>query len=91
MIFREVALTGTARPRPTPATAVLIPTTLASLSASAPPELPGLSAAGQPVEKAQDLQRLMFDEAIGRPLAITVFRNGALVDVIAEPDELVAA
>ena len=38
-----------------------------------------LTAAGQPVEKAQDLQRLMFDDAIGRPLAITVFRNGALV------------
>src|SRR5215467_14448955 len=50
-----------------------------------------LTAGGQPVEKAQDLQRLMFDEAIGRPLAITVFRNGALVDVIAEPSELVAA
>jgi S1-C subfamily serine protease len=50
-----------------------------------------LSAAGKPVEKAQDLQRLMFDEAIGRPLAITVLRNGALVDVIAEPSELVAA
>jgi S1-C subfamily serine protease len=50
-----------------------------------------LTAAGQPVEKAQDLQRLMFDEAIGRPLAMTVFRNGALVDVIAEPDELVSA
>ncbi|HEY5985329.1 MAG TPA: trypsin-like peptidase domain-containing protein [Streptosporangiaceae bacterium] len=50
-----------------------------------------LTAAGQPVTKAQDLQRLMFDEAIGRPLAITVMRNGALVDVIAEPSELVAA
>jgi len=50
-----------------------------------------VTAAGQPVEKAQDLQRLMFDDAIGRPLAITVFRNGALVDVIAEPSELVAA
>ena len=50
-----------------------------------------VTAAGQPVEKAQDLQRLMFDKAIGRPLAITVFRNGALVDVIAEPSELVAA
>jgi len=50
-----------------------------------------LTAGGQPVEKAQDLQRLMFAEAIGRPLAITVFRNGALVDVIAEPAELVAA
>jgi S1-C subfamily serine protease len=50
-----------------------------------------LSAGGKPVEKAQDLQRLMFDEAIGRPLAITVLRNGALVDVIAQPSELVAA
>jgi S1-C subfamily serine protease len=50
-----------------------------------------ITAAGQPVEKAQDLQRLMFDEAIGKPLAITVMRNGALVDVIAEPSELVAA
>ena len=36
-------------------------------------------------------QWMMFDEAIGRPLAITVMRNGALVDVIAEPSELVAA
>jgi S1-C subfamily serine protease len=50
-----------------------------------------LTAGGQPVQKAQDLQRLMFDEAIGRPLSITVMRNGALVDVIAEPSELVAA
>jgi S1-C subfamily serine protease len=50
-----------------------------------------LTAAGKPVEKAQDLQRLMFSEAIGRPLAITVMRNGALVDVIAQPSELVAA
>ena len=50
-----------------------------------------VSAAGQPVQKAQDLQRLMFGDAIGRPLAITVMRNGALVDVIAEPSELVAA
>ena len=45
MIVREVALIGTARPRPTPATAVLIPTTRARESASAPPELPGLRAA----------------------------------------------
>lgn len=50
-----------------------------------------LTAAGNPVQKAQDLQRLMFSEAIGKPLAITVMRNGALVDVIAEPSELVAA
>jgi S1-C subfamily serine protease len=50
-----------------------------------------LTAAAQPVAKAQDLQRLMFADAIGRPLAITVMRNGALVDVIAEPSELIAA
>jgi S1-C subfamily serine protease len=50
-----------------------------------------LTAAGKPVEKAQDLQRLMFGEAIGQPFAITVMRNGALVDVIAQPSELVAA
>ena len=50
-----------------------------------------LTVAGQPVAVSQDLQRLMFSDAIGRPLAITVMRNGALVDVIAEPSELVAA
>jgi S1-C subfamily serine protease len=50
-----------------------------------------LTVAGKPVAVSQDLQRQMFAEAIGRPLAITVMRNGALVDVIAEPSELVAA
>jgi S1-C subfamily serine protease len=50
-----------------------------------------LSAGGQPVQKSQDLQRLMFGEAIGQPLAVTVMRNGALVDVIAEPSELTRA
>src|ERR1700734_1820528 len=50
-----------------------------------------LTAGGGPVASAQDLQRLMFGQAIGAPLAITVVRNGALVDVIAEPTELVAA
>jgi S1-C subfamily serine protease len=50
-----------------------------------------LTVAGQPVAVSQDLQRMMFAEAIGRPLAITVMRNGALVDVIVEPSELVNA
>src|SRR5215472_17360524 len=50
-----------------------------------------VSAAGRPVAKAQDLQRLMFSDAIGRPLEITVLRNGALVDVITEPAELATA
>ena len=50
-----------------------------------------LTVAGKPVAVSQDLQRQMFSDAIGQPLAITVMRNGALVDVIAEPTELVAA
>src|SRR5438874_2112184 len=50
-----------------------------------------LTVAGHPVGVSQDLQRLMFSEAIGKPLAITVMRNGALVDVIAQPSELVNA
>src|SRR6266702_1555251 len=50
-----------------------------------------LTVAGNPAAVAQDLQRLMFSEATGGPLAITVMRNGALVDVIAEPSELVNA
>jgi len=50
-----------------------------------------LIAGGHEVATAQDLQRLMFDDAIGRPLPVTVMRNGALVDVIAEPSEMVSA
>jgi S1-C subfamily serine protease len=71
---------------------------LAQVIAGGPADRAGLRAgdllltvAGQPVAVSQDLQRLMFSEAIGQPLPITVMRNGALVDVIAEPTELVAA
>ena len=45
MIARVAALIGTASPSPMPASAVLIPTTREALSTSAPPELPGFSAA----------------------------------------------
>jgi hypothetical protein len=31
---------------------------------------------------------LMVEDAIGKPVEITVWRNGALVDVIAVPREL---
>ena len=44
-ISRVVALMGTARPRPIPATAVLTPTIRPCWSARTPPLLPGLSAA----------------------------------------------
>jgi len=37
---------------------------------------------------ATTIQRLMVAAAIGRPVEITVWRNGALVDVIAVPREL---
>jgi S1-C subfamily serine protease len=47
-----------------------------------------LSAGRQPVADAQSLQRLLFSDAIGRPMPLTVLRNGAMVDVVATPDEL---
>jgi S1-C subfamily serine protease len=47
-----------------------------------------LRAGGRTTTDAQSLQRLMFAEAIGRRLEVTVLRNGALVDVVARPTEL---
>ena len=47
-----------------------------------------LEAGRRPVADAQSLQRLLFDEAIGRPLPMTVSRRGAMVDVITLPTEL---
>jgi S1-C subfamily serine protease len=47
-----------------------------------------LRAGEHAVTDAQSLQRLMFADAIEKPLPITVQRSGALVDVIAEPAEL---
>lgn len=68
---------------------------VAEVLAGSPAEAAGLrrgdlmlTAAGNAVSRAQSLQRLMFADAIGRPLQITVLRNGAMVDVIAEPVEL---
>jgi S1-C subfamily serine protease len=49
-----------------------------------------LTAAGRPITNAQALQGLMLADAIGRQLPITVVRNGALVDVLATPVELVS-
>jgi S1-C subfamily serine protease len=47
-----------------------------------------LAVDGAPLRDAQSLQKRMFAEAIGRRTEITVLRNGALVDVVAEPSEL---
>src|SRR5918997_1075447 len=48
-----------------------------------------LSAGRKPVTDAQGIQRQLFSEAIGITLPITVLRNGAMVDVITVPTELV--
>jgi S1-C subfamily serine protease len=40
---------------------------------------------GHPVDDAQALQRRLFAHVPGEPLAITTYRNGAMVDVIARP------
>jgi S1-C subfamily serine protease len=50
-----------------------------------------LTVNGSPVSTAQTLQQLMFADAIGIDLRITVYRRGAMVDVIARPTELTAA
>ena len=47
-----------------------------------------LAVDGTPLGDAQSLARLMFEDAIGRRTEITVLRNGALVDAVAEPAEL---
>ncbi|MGY1620953.1 S1C family serine protease [Geodermatophilus sp. SYSU D00965] len=47
-----------------------------------------LEAGRRPVAEAQSLQRLLFEEAIGRALPVTVYRRGAMVDVITVPTEL---
>ena len=43
---------------------------------------------GEAVTGAQSLQRLMLGDAIGHPLALTVLRSEALVDVTVTPEEL---
>ncbi len=62
---------------------------------SSPAELSGLrrgdvilAVNGSPLGDAQSLQRLLFEDAIGARTEITVLRNGALVDVVANPVEL---
>src|SRR5919112_3679389 len=47
-----------------------------------------LEAGRRPVADAQSLQRLLFAEAVDRPLPMTVYRRGAMVDVITVPTEL---
>jgi S1-C subfamily serine protease len=50
-----------------------------------------LAVDGQDAATSTALQQLMVENAIGRRLEVTVWRNGALVDVIAVPRELTDA
>jgi S1-C subfamily serine protease len=50
-----------------------------------------VAVAGQPAATATELQRTMVEDAIGATVEITVWRNGALVDVLAVPRELTDA
>ena len=47
-----------------------------------------ISVDGTPVTSATGIQRLMVENAIGRRMEVTVWRNGALVDIVVEPEEL---
>lgn len=50
-----------------------------------------VSVDGDPIATSTDVQRLMVEGVIGRRLEVTVWRNGALVDVIAVPRELTSS
>jgi serine protease Do len=43
---------------------------------------------GKPVTTAADLQRLMYDDAIGRGIAVRVLRSGRAIDLDVIPVEL---
>ncbi|HEV7652093.1 MAG TPA: trypsin-like peptidase domain-containing protein [Actinophytocola sp.] len=47
-----------------------------------------LTVAREEIHDAQGIQRKLFAEVIGTNLAVTVLRNGAMVDVYARPTEL---
>lgn len=68
---------------------------VAGVSPNSPAEEAGLrrgdvvvELAGKRVVTTTAVQQLMVENAIGKPIEITVWRNGALVDVIAVPLEL---
>jgi S1-C subfamily serine protease len=71
---------------------------IAQVISGSPAESAGLRAgdivvavASEPIPSTTVLQRRMVEAAIGRRVEITVWRNGALVDVIAVPRELDAS
>jgi S1-C subfamily serine protease len=93
-----IGLAGTPAPLPPPLAAQRSQSTglrIAQVVPGGPADKAGLrtgdlllSAGTDAVTSAQVLQRLMLADAIGRPLALTVMRAGALVDVLAVPAEM---
>jgi S1-C subfamily serine protease len=70
---------------------------VAEVVAGSPAEAAGLRSGdlilevgGKPVSDAADLQRLMLDEAIGKPMTIRILRLGELLELRAVPGELAA-
>jgi S1-C subfamily serine protease len=68
---------------------------VAGVSPGSPAEQAGLlrgdivvAMAGEPVVTATAVQKLMVETAIDTPIAVSVWRNGALVDAITMPREL---
>ncbi|WP_418515434.1 S1C family serine protease [Curtobacterium flaccumfaciens pv. flaccumfaciens] len=47
-----------------------------------------ISLGGHPIRSATDVQAHMVEDAIGKPVEVTVWRNGALVDAVTVPREL---
>lgn len=47
-----------------------------------------LTAGTRPVSNAESLQKLLFADAIGKPLQIAVLRDGKEVDLVAVPEEM---
>ena len=68
---------------------------IASVVGAAPRRMPGLrrgdivvSVDGHNIVTATAIQKLMVEDAIARQIEMTVWRNGALVDVFVVPREL---
>jgi S1-C subfamily serine protease len=66
------------------------------VSQSSPAQRAGLRAedlivelGGEPIERVDDVQRLMTEQAIGLPLAIRVLRGDRWLDLEVSPVELV--
>ncbi len=49
-----------------------------------------LTAGSRPVSNAESLQKLLFADAIGQPLPVSVLRDGKELDLVAVPEEMAA-